>query len=473
MIASSGLYALVIVVILIVAAWALTHTKVTVPFLSRYLVILVAMTSLGAFEAAYLWLRHSPPIYSDGAGYYAYLPSYIIYHDFTLEHLIERTPAVPSYPVFVQDRYGPHFVGMVPVWITRDAQTGHLLDNYPIGEAAMILPFFLVGHAFALVTGASANGYSPPEELFAGIAGLTYMVLGIWALKASLSRYFRSGITIATLLAVLFGTNLFNYGTRDSIFSHAFSFCLVCLLIYLVPQWYQRPTRLRLALAVGAVAGLIVLVRQPNVTFLLLVPLLGITGWTEARERMRFLRRHWTYATSGGIMSVLVFVPQTVVWQIATGRWLINSYRGAHLNFSSPNIVGALSSFRPHGLFPWAPILLFAVAGLPALRRRAPELFLPIVLILALNLYVISSWPSWYFGGGYGHRGFIDSLGLLAFPLAAFYSSLRRTPICVAVIVLSCAFILVAAVQTLHYWQGLIDGLGVDWQDYVRILPLP
>jgi hypothetical protein len=41
-----------------------------------------------------------------------------------------------------------------------------------------------------------------------------------------------------------------------------------------------------------------------------------------------------------------------------------------------------------------------------------------------LNIYIISSWWSWWYGGGFGMRSMIDCYALMALPLAAllFYT---------------------------------------------------
>ena len=46
----------------------------------------------------------------------------------------------------------------------------------------------------------------------------------------------------ATLVALLFGTNLYHYATYDSTCSHAFSFALFAALLELTERWQATPT---------------------------------------------------------------------------------------------------------------------------------------------------------------------------------------------------------------------------------------
>src|SRR6185295_9084112 len=106
----------------------------------------------------------------------------------------------------------------------------------------------------------------------AGLAGLAYLLVGLAVLRAMLRPHFSSGVVLATLASITWGTNLFHYGVFESTFSHACSFCLVCVWLWLVERWWADPTEGRSA-ALGAIALLIVLTRYTNAVFLLVLPL--------------------------------------------------------------------------------------------------------------------------------------------------------------------------------------------------------
>jgi hypothetical protein len=65
---------------------------------------------------------------------------------------------------------------------------------------------------------------------------------GLTVLRRLLLRHFSEPVVLATLVTITFGTNLFHYAVYDSTYSHAFSFCLVALLLLLVELWWEAAT---------------------------------------------------------------------------------------------------------------------------------------------------------------------------------------------------------------------------------------
>ncbi len=431
--------------------------------LPRLTVLIIVVSGIVSYIAIYphfLNPKVYPIVRSDGAGYYSYLPAYLVQHD-------------PTFRTFVaQDLRGQT---EYETGFAKNARTGNYLQRYPVGEAVMMAPFFIVGHGLAKATGEYDNGYSNIEQRAAGVAALVYMILGLLILATSLRRYSGSLVVSATLVSIVFGTSLFHYSTFDSTFSHAFSFFLLAALIELVHRWYEWPKSLKLTLGLGVIMGLILLVRQSNAVFLLLVPLFAISKFADVPARASFLwRRRLQISVMAGSVAI-VLAPQLLIWHEATGRWFVNSYAGSggFFEFTRPQILKTLFSFDPHGLFPWAPVLLLASVGLCLMWRYARALAVPFALVLVLNAYMISSWSNWYYGGGYGQRAFVDSLPMMAFPLAAVYSWVRSVVarVAVAVVVVICCGL--TTVQMVHYWQLKIPFGGASWHQYLHLLCTP
>ena len=76
----------------------------------------------------------------------------------------------------------------------------------------------------------------------AGLAGLAYFVGGVAVLRGMLMRHSTNGVTLATLVAMTWGTNLFHYGVFDSTFSHAYAFFLITVFLDLTDRWWTRAT---------------------------------------------------------------------------------------------------------------------------------------------------------------------------------------------------------------------------------------
>jgi len=399
----------------------------------------VAFLLLCGYVYAFASGRAGTPIRSDAFSYYVYLPAWAIFHD-------------PSLQSVADDCCGGEF----PQWtaIVRWPFTRKWVNAHPIGEAVMIAPFFAVAHALTRWTNLSPDGFSPYYQHAAGLAGLAYVVAGLWFLRRLLARHFPPGVVLAALTTLLFGTSLYHYGTFDSVWSHAFSFALFSALLERLDA--RRDGNRRDEIVLGILSGLIVLVRHTNA----LVPIcfLGI-------EVLRTRRVPWLAAA----VAAAIVVPQLWLYHEATGRWLISSYGDLGFTFATPHFFGVLLS-PTKGLFFYAPLLLLALVGWAWLPQTLRGWRTPAAVVMAVNTYLIASWWDWQFGASYGHRGFVDFYPLFAIGLAAFFtrvaaaSILRRT-----VTGAVAALCLVSMFQMLQYWHGVLPMSDTTWTRYREI----
>lgn len=379
-----------------------------------------------------------PPIRSDGGGYYAYLPALVIDHDLSMRGILARGADISH--------------GINPY-----AETGGYLDKYPVGEALMMAPFFFAAHEASLLLGRPADGYGFFYQAFAALAGLVYGWLGVAILRQVLEQRFDARVTAWTLLGVVFGTNLFHYFTWESLYSHAYSFFLIALLVQTVPRWHARPTLAR-TLSLGAIAGLIVLVRPTNACTLLYVPLYqpgGIGPWLR--------RLPWMSLVAG--VAAALFAIQLGYWHHATGHWLAFSYQGERFNPLSPKPLHVLVSFKK-GLFVWAPILVASVVGLWEARRDAMRRdFAAVVAVLLAQLSIVSSWWCWWYGTSLGHRAFTEFVPFFALGLGAF---LQRRFDASPWVAQRCRRLYgwltgYGVLMMVLYWTGVLPFDGLNW----------
>ena len=54
-------------------------------------------------------------------------------------------------------------------------------------------------------------------------------------------------------------------------------------------------------------------------------------------------------------------------------------------------------------------------------KDKANNFRLSTIIYMALNIYVLSCWWCWWYGGSFGMRSLVQSYALLAIPMAAFY----------------------------------------------------
>jgi hypothetical protein len=257
-------------------------------------------------------------------------------------------------------------------------------------------------------------------------------------------------------------------------FSHAVSFFLVACLLETTRWWYARHGVIAPSLVLGLNIGLIALVRLPNVIFVLVPLLYGITDASSVRARLRWFGQVRWGVLVAVVVAIAMYLPQLVAWRLATGSWIVYSYGSAGFDLAHPQILPTLFSFDPHGFLPWAPVMVLALAGIALLRRAAPELLWPVVVTVVVFVFLVASWtfngPEWFFGGGYGDRAFIDVFPLLAFGLAALFADARRGVPRWSVALATAACCLVATDQMLHYWRLIVPFGGVSFSDYLHLL---
>ena len=422
-----------------------------IQFIHRHLVAVLIVIAVSTTSFVYLTRLTLGPLRDDAEGYYLYLPAIWLYHDVTL------TDPRLAYPWWA---------------IHHFPSTGHNGDVYQLGVAVLCSPLFLVGHFTAVLLQLHPNGYSVPEQVGAVLTALGMLVLGAWALRRSLSRRHSTGVVVGALVCVIFGTSVFDYAVVDSLYSHIFAFGLICALIPISEAWVESGSK-RLIFLLGLVVGLLALVRLSDVIFIALpfCYLLSTSGGPKAGLHRLWAQRWAVLAVL--MVAFLVYLPQLLLFRFASGYWTTNLYGGSPFDWLHPHTLQALLSFNPHGLLPWAPVLILAIPGLIVMGLRRDPWAVPLIAILTLNLYIITSWHQWSYGSGFGLRPFVDSTGLLALPLAAFFSDLK-TPIArLSVLILAWILVMATVIQTIHYWHGLIAWDGISAGRYLQLLFRP
>ena len=78
-------------------------------------------------------------------------------------------------------------------------------------------------------------------------------------------------------------------------------------------------------------------------------------------------------------------------------------------------------------------------------------------IIHILNVFIILSWWTWWYGGGYGGRAFIESYALLSIPMSVFFEYvISKRYLVMCVMPLTVFLIVLSILQTFQYRHGLI-----------------
>ncbi|MDO7850772.1 hypothetical protein [Hymenobacter convexus] len=397
----------------------------------------------------------------DAMGYYIYLPAHFIYHDlghmkFAQDIMRDYQPSSSFYQAF-QVPGGPE---------------GALVAKYTCGLAVLWTPFFFLGHWAAGWLDYPQDGFSAPYQIAIAFGGMLFALLGLGLLRRVLLRYFSDVVTTLVLVLLILGSNYFQYSVFDAAMAHNYLFTGYALLLWLTVRWHERPTRAG-AFFIGLTLGLLVLIR-PSEAVAAVVPVLwGVGSWAALRAKLALVRTRWpdvALLVLGGVLGVL---PQPLYWHWATGHFLFYSYGDQHFSFLKPHLWEVLFSFRKGWLI-YSPLLLMPLAGFVALWRTHRGLAVPALAFFVLNLWVVSAWDIWWYGGSIGQRALVQSYAVLALPWAAALAWLvqpqrRGTAVAVAVAVVAVLLISLNLFQHWQYMQSIINPDEMNRRYYFAI----
>ena len=375
----------------------------------------------------------------DVKSYYAYLPATFIEKDYTLQFPNQR------------DEHGEF-----KYWPST-APNGGLVIKTTMGISMMYAPFFFMANHFAEKMGYKANGFTMPYALALMVSALFYFLIGLLFLRLLLLKYFKDKIVAITLLIIGLATNLHWYVYSEGPMSHAYSFALFCVFLYLIEKW-QDKQGWGTSVFMGLIFGLITLIRPTNGLVVILFLLYNITNWRDIRTRVQLFFKNYGKIIIMVVCAFLVWLPQFLYWKSVTGDWLYYSYgSNERFFFNNPQVFSVLFGFRKGWLI-YTPVMIFALIGIGMLWKTNKKYFYPIVLFVVINIYVVSSWWCWWYGGGFGMRALIESYAILAIPLATFLAWVAKQKLRIKIpLSIVVAFITSLSVfHTIQYHYGAI-----------------
>lgn len=347
---------------------------------------------------------------SDGAFYYAYLPSLLLDGDLDFRNQYERS-LPPDHPA--RSRVSP--TGMVP-------------NPYPMGPALLWSPFFLIAHGLtqALRAGGTslpADGYGPLYEGVTLLGSMLYGFMALWMLYRLAARWFDPSAAWAAAVLLWFAGNAVYYMVAEPSMAHMTAMFAAALFFrcWLIARARDRGGDW---LGLGAAGGLMLLVRPADAVFLI-GPFVDRLLGRPLREALRGLPAR-ALAFAGA--AILVFLPQALAWEWMYGDLRRSSYlygaTGPLFRWTAPRMLEVLFSSW-HGLFTWHPIYAFAVLGLAWAARRDRPLALALAAGFLAQVYLIGAWRDWAQGDAFGGRMFLSAMPAFVFGLSALLEALR------------------------------------------------
>lgn len=367
------------------------------------LVVIAAITALISFPDNILsW---------DTFGYYLYLPQLFIYHDLGIHDTQHLQAIVDQYE---------NTATLYQIWQT---DSGCWLIRYTAGQAVLFAPFFLLAHAYTLLTGGVADGFSLPYQIAIAVGCFCYFIAAMFLLRRILLHFFSEKVTAITLCLLLLGTNLFANTVFGIAGIHAQLFFLYTVLIYFTIRWHQRQSWGNI-LPIAVSAGLIILTRPTDI-ICLLIPFLWAP--TSLRALFNKVLKNWKQMLVCALIVGAIGSLQLLYWHAYAGHWLLDSYNnpGEGMDFFHPHIKGTLLSFRK-GWFVYTPMMFLMLFGFVGAFRRGKECALACLLFLLCNIYLVSCWSCWWYAGSFSQRAYVQSYAVLALPLGFMVQSVTE-----------------------------------------------
>lgn len=258
-----------------------------------------------------------------------------------------------------------------------------------------------------------------------GLAGFFYAFLGFYFLYRTLLRNFSRGISFWVLLSIFLGTNLFHYVTKEMAIAHSYSFFLFALLLFHIPKYLSKPSFVH-SLILGLLLGAIVLMRPTNILCCFMLIGYDVYTWPQLKNRLLFfLKKYWSVLCVL-LFAFMVWIPQLWYWKEMTGHWFYYSYKGEEfIYWKHPKILEVWFDTQ-NGLFLYSPLVLLMILGIGYGIRRQQHHGPVLLLIFLVATYLFASWWTWYFGGAFGHRCYVEYYAFLAIPLAGLFDKIYQ-----------------------------------------------
>ncbi len=406
--------------------------RFTIPFIfvSIFFITFLLTTPLGVFND---WI---PPTlhtgnYSivnidpgDDYGYYVYLRS--IFFDGDID--------------FINERFYAH--------IERFTETGYVFNNWQIGLSVLFLPFFLIGHLWAITLNAfgypvALDGYSFPYLMSTALASQTYLFVGLLLVYQINRRFISQGVALSSALLTWLASPMIYYSFIRQRMAHAAEFFVSALFIWVWIDNRDSSDKWKHAM-MGSILGLLGVIRITalGIGILYVVDQL----WKVIKEReKKFSFENLSYFV---VFWFFTFSLQFLTWYKIEGYPLpvhnlsVNKdYSGGYsLKLFFDNFVDFTIGFQ-WGILWSSPIILIGVFGLILGRNlisfRAPIL-MTVLAYFFLIIYVLNTLASYQ----YRYLSPIYPLISLGFCFILNEALKKRS---LKILVLTSAFVFVAA----------------------------
>lgn len=340
------------------------------------------------------------------------------------------------------------------------------------GMALLYSPFYAIGHKIAINQGNKLNGFTDGYTGVLHWGMIFYGIIGLIVLRRFLIEFYSEKVVAITIGILFFGTSLFYYSVSQPEMSHAGLFFLFSCFLWFNYKWHLKQTY-GTSIILGLIIGAIVLIRPTDIIIVLLLIFWPLSDKFNLIEKVKFFLKNYFKIAVMIVMAFLIWLPQLVFWKSRTGHYFYFSYPGEQFFWGDPQIVNVLFSYRK-GLFIYTPLILLSVIGFFFMNNKSRSIKTILIVISILNLYIISCWWDWFYGGCFAARAFVQHFAYLSIPLAAFISyffekahQLVWMPLLKLLVVIIISFgVSLNLAQTYQYNNNLIHFYAMTKESY-------
>ncbi len=254
------------------------------------------------------------------------------------------------------------------------------------------------------------------------LSSVFYLWLGCFLLYRGLRHHFKEYETVLAVFLIVLCQGIPLFAFRRPVFSHISEFCMISTLVWflLLPQeeWHVWGRKYISAVVVGAITGLLVLIRLNNVAMLVVWPVLLFAIRVTRQDRAGAWKKILlSYIFAGGLVAAFQVLPD-IVYHNTSNNSVIKDLL---LNFHAPLFyfqrLWHILTGIDWGLIYTAPFILIGLLGAVFFKYPLRRAILFSMLPLLVNLYVVITWKTQ--GGWYGYRYLIPAAApLCVYPLA-------------------------------------------------------
>jgi len=345
----------------------------------------------------------------DAVTYFDIAHSVLFDHDFNLNNEFERMKPEED------------------IWTARQPETGLPGSVWAVGYSLLQIPLLALGTGVDALAGNPADGFSQWALFFYCMGNLLMVGCGMAALFTflqSIGRYWKitpedhqSAYALFVTFVIFFATNVGYY--TFSRMSHSSTFLFSSL--FLLTWWRVRDSDAwRDWLLLGLIGGTLAICRWQDILYIGGPPLYDLLGGDVVKKPLRWWRARVIYVAA----MTVCWIPQMLEWKAIFGHYVTNPVGripGAFFKFPPEHILQLLLSSHV-GWFIWSPVTVLGVIGLFPGAFKATRIYLPWIVVLALEITVIGSVTTWDGGDSFGARYLLSSTPLVAFGIMTLFA---------------------------------------------------